>query len=125
MSRAELLAEVWGYKATVETRAIDVTMRRLREHVELDPARPDHLVTRHGDGYALVGCLAAPAAPPMGPDVAFLFTDTQGSTAQWERLGEAYQGVIDQHTSLLRTAIQAHHGYEVKTAGDGFAFARG
>ncbi len=123
VSRAELLTEVWGYKATVETRAVDVTMRRLREKVEVDPAAPDHLLTRHGDGYSFVAHAHAPAPPPAGPEVAFVFTDIQGSTAQWERLGSAYQAVIDHHAILVRATAAAHRGYEVKTAGDGFMLA--
>lgn len=123
VSRAELLTEVWAYRATAETRAVDVTMRRLREKVEVDPAEPDHLLTHHGDGYRFVAYQRAPAPPPPGPEVAFVFTDIQGSTAQWERLGSAYQRVIDQHAALVRDATVAHQGYEVKTAGDGFMLA--
>jgi DNA-binding response OmpR family regulator/predicted ATPase len=51
ISRDELLAEVWGYSDQVVTRAIDITVRRLREKIEHDPARPVHLLTVFGTGY--------------------------------------------------------------------------
>jgi predicted ATPase/DNA-binding winged helix-turn-helix (wHTH) protein len=54
VSRDELLQEVWGYAPGVVTRTIDVTVRRLRQKLERDPARPDHVLTVHGVGYRFV-----------------------------------------------------------------------
>lgn len=54
VSRDELLQEVWGYVPGVVTRTIDVTVRRLRQKLERDPARPDHVLTVHGVGYRFV-----------------------------------------------------------------------
>jgi len=51
VSREELLEEVWGYSATVVTRAVHYTMVRLRKKVEADPSSPVHLFTVHGRGY--------------------------------------------------------------------------
>jgi len=51
VTRDELLREVWGYQRTVNTRAVDDTMKRLRPKVEADPRRPNHLITVHGSGF--------------------------------------------------------------------------
>ncbi len=56
---------------------------------------------------------------PSGP-VAVLFTDIAGSTGLVERLGdrEAHR-LLRRHFELLRAAIAAHAGHEVKNLGDG------
>jgi len=51
VSREELLREVWGYEYTGDVRTVDVTIRRLREKVEHDPAHPEIVCTRRGAGY--------------------------------------------------------------------------
>jgi class 3 adenylate cyclase len=51
--------------------------------------------------------------------MAILFTDLVGSTAMYERLGDAAAyGLVRRHFDLLRTAISAHEGRIVKTVGD-------
>jgi predicted ATPase/class 3 adenylate cyclase len=51
----------------------------------------------------------------------FLFTDIEGSTALLRRVGpDAYARVLDDHHALIRSALAAHGGREVKTMGDGF-----
>jgi DNA-binding response OmpR family regulator len=50
-TRAQLLAQVWGYEDYGEGSTVTVHMRRLREKVEPDPARPTHLRTAWGVGY--------------------------------------------------------------------------
>ena len=57
--------------------------------------------------------------------VSLVFTDIQGSTALWERLGNAFQAALDVHDRTVRSAIAAHGGYEVKTEGDAFMIAFG
>ena len=67
---------------------------------------------------------------PYGPRVSyalfvetltFLFTDIEGSTALLRRIGQdSYGQVLDDHHSLIRSALAAHDGREVKTMGDGF-----
>jgi DNA-binding response OmpR family regulator len=54
VSRDELLREVWGYRETPLTRAVDIAMARLRRKVEPDPREPRYLKTAHGDGYCLI-----------------------------------------------------------------------
>ncbi len=51
--------------------------------------------------------------------MAILFTDLVGSTAMYERVGDAgAYGLVRQHFKLLFGAIERHHGRVVKTVGD-------
>ena len=50
-SREALLDLVWGYEYQGDTRTVDVHIRRLREKLELDPAKPRWIVTKWGVGY--------------------------------------------------------------------------
>jgi predicted ATPase/class 3 adenylate cyclase len=51
----------------------------------------------------------------------FLFTDVEGSTALLRRVGESvYADVLAGHHAVIRSALAAHGGREVGTAGDGF-----
>jgi two-component system alkaline phosphatase synthesis response regulator PhoP len=51
LTRDELLEKVWGYDATPVTRTVDVHIASLRQKLEKNPARPEHIVTLHGLGY--------------------------------------------------------------------------
>ncbi len=50
-SRETLLDLVWGYGYQGDTRTVDVHIRRLREKLELDPGKPQYIVTKWGVGY--------------------------------------------------------------------------
>ena len=50
-TREQLLLHVWNYDNYGEDSTVTVHMRRLREKVEPDPARPQHLRTVYGIGY--------------------------------------------------------------------------
>ncbi len=50
-SREALLDLVWGYDYQGDTRTVDVHIRRLREKLERDPAKPRYIVTKWGVGY--------------------------------------------------------------------------
>ena len=52
-SREKLLDLVWGYDYLGDTRTVDVHIRRLREKLEPDPARPRYIMTKWGVGYYL------------------------------------------------------------------------
>jgi DNA-binding response OmpR family regulator len=52
VSRAELLENVWGASADLKTRTVDMTIAKLRQKIELDPASPRIVVTVLGAGYA-------------------------------------------------------------------------
>ena len=60
--------------------------------------------------------------PPTGT-VTFLFTDIEGSTKLLHQLGEAYREVQRDHQRLMREAIAAGGGYEMRTEGDSFFVA--
>lgn len=54
VDRRELLQRVWGGNAReMETRAVDMHVRRLREKLERDAANPTLIVTVRGKGYML------------------------------------------------------------------------
>ena len=65
---------------------------------------------------------------PVAPagDVTLMFTDIEGSTRAWQTYGDRFHAALLRHNALIRQAISAHRGYEVKTIGDAFmaAFAR-
>ena len=52
VSKAALLADVWGYAPNVSTRTLETHIHRLRQKIENDPARPQLLLTAEG-GYRL------------------------------------------------------------------------
>ena len=52
--------------------------------------------------------------------VTFLFTDIEGSTRLLQELGDAYRAVQDRHQEILRAAIAAEDGVEIRTEGDSF-----
>jgi class 3 adenylate cyclase/pimeloyl-ACP methyl ester carboxylesterase len=64
--------------------------------------------------------IEAPAAVPGAP-LTILFTDVEGSTALTQRLGDAKaREVLRNHEHIVREALRAHGGAEVKAMGDGF-----
>ena len=51
-SRIDLMEQVWNYGYVGDdVRTVDVTVRRLREKIEADPANPVYILTRRGAGY--------------------------------------------------------------------------
>ena len=51
-SRIDLMEQVWNYGYVGDdVRTVDVTVRRLREKIEADPANPVFILTRRGAGY--------------------------------------------------------------------------
>ncbi len=54
-SREKLLESVWGYEYYGDMRTVDVTVRRLREKLEDDSAKPEFIMTRRGVGYYFKG----------------------------------------------------------------------
>jgi class 3 adenylate cyclase len=64
---------------------------------------------------------AAPEAPAAGAFRTILFTDVEGSTALTQRVGDAKaREVLRPHERIVREALRAHGGAEVKALGDGF-----
>ena len=50
-TREDLMQKVWNYDYFGDMRTVDVTVRRLREKIEDDPASPRYILTRRGVGY--------------------------------------------------------------------------
>ncbi len=50
-SREMLLEKVWDYEYFGDVRTVDVTVRRLREKIEDNPAAPERIMTKRGVGY--------------------------------------------------------------------------
>jgi len=67
------------------------------------------------------GAAARTERPEPGAFRTILFTDVEGSTALTQRLGDARaRDLLREHERIVREALKAHGGSEVKTMGDGF-----
>ena len=53
VTREALLEKVWGYEYYGDIRTVDVTIRRIREKIEIDTSSPKILITKRGVGYYL------------------------------------------------------------------------
>ena len=53
VSRSELLREVWGYAAGIESRTVETHLAALRQRLGDDPQSPRYIVTVRGAGYRL------------------------------------------------------------------------
>ena len=51
LTRDVLIDRVWGTDYIGDTKTLDVHIKRLRAKIEVDPARPQHIVTVRGLGY--------------------------------------------------------------------------
>lgn len=51
VTRETLLEKVWGYEYYGDIRTVDVTVRRIREKIELNTSSPEILVTKRSVGY--------------------------------------------------------------------------
>jgi len=73
------------------------------------------------DEFLSEGEEAAAGAPAAGAVHTILFTDVEGSTALTQRLGDAKaREVLRTHERIVREALKAHGGSEIKALGDGF-----
>ncbi|MEI6894380.1 MAG: two-component system response regulator ArcA [Colwellia sp.] len=57
ITRQELIKEMTGRDLRTNDRTVDVTIRRLRKHFELNLNTPELINTIHGEGYRFVGTL--------------------------------------------------------------------
>ena len=53
ISKEEIAKAIWDYEV-YDFNAIDASVYRLRQRIEIDPALPKYLVTVRGFGYKLV-----------------------------------------------------------------------
>jgi len=51
VGRDRILNKIWGYEKFPTTRTVDTFIHNLRQKIEDDPARPDHLLTVPWSGY--------------------------------------------------------------------------
>ena len=65
--RSELLEQVWGTVGNLQTRTVDMTIAKLRQKIERDPANPAIVVTVTGVGYAWGKGDGEPAGEPAAP----------------------------------------------------------
>ena len=93
------------------------------EGAEGNPALGDaHSLLRAICEFLGLGGEIAPEATavPSGALVTILFTDITDSTALTQRLGDAQaQELVRAHNAIVREALQAHGGSEIKHTGDG------
>ena len=62
-SRVDLMEQVWNYGYVGDdVRTVDVTVRRLREKIEADPASPVYILTRRGGRVLFLGLLSGDGA---------------------------------------------------------------
>ena len=50
MTRGQLIDRIWGADYVGDTKTLDVHVKRLRTKLEIDPARPRHLIHRPRSG---------------------------------------------------------------------------
>jgi len=63
---------------------------------------------------------ARPSPAPVSDVYTILFTDLESSTELTQRLGDAQaQEVVRKHNTIVRDALRAHNGKEIKHTGDG------
>lgn len=62
--------------------------------------------------------MSAPAIEAPSGLVTFLFTDIEGSTRLFHRLGDRYVDLLERHRAILREACDANRGIEVSEEGD-------
>ncbi len=92
------------------------------EGTSLAPLGEDMAAVLRAIDSFLGGEEVAPGPAPSGGElVTILFTDVAGSTALTQRLGDVRaRELLRAHERLVRHALVAHGGTEVKTMGDGF-----
>ena len=54
VTRQALLKDIWGTEQITDTGYLRLYLSQLRKKLEVDPARPAHLLTESGMGYRLV-----------------------------------------------------------------------
>jgi class 3 adenylate cyclase len=81
-----------------------------------------HAITEFLGGSDSASAQVADVA--SGASVTILFTDMEGSTALTQSLGDsAAQNVVRAHNHIVREALGAHGGTEIKHTGDGLMLA--
>src|SRR5262249_45610170 len=88
-----------------------------------EPASSGGFVTSRTDAPAEAARAAPPGVVLPSGTVTFIFTDIEGSTRMLAALGDAYEGVLDEHRRRIRAAVAGVGGAEVSTEGDALFLA--
>ncbi|HVL91436.1 MAG TPA: protein kinase [Actinomycetota bacterium] len=108
--------------------ALDILSRMGAPMARLEPVLADKLRAQGVDPasvqtsvLALADSIAGQRPASDRSEFAIMFSDIEGSTVLTERLGDdRWLEVLRRHNELVRTAVAAHGGTEVKAQGDGF-----
>jgi adenylate cyclase len=105
---------------TVANRGDDEATLMLEDGAWLDTVATGAIVGTVPEFRTLFSAdVLAPGLEVRTKRLAFLFTDLAGSTAMYERIGEARAfRLVQDHFQILHDAIAAHNGAVVKTIGD-------
>ena len=119
-TREELGTAIWG-RGNYDLNMLHRLVHRLKQKLgqELDVM----VVSVAGKGYKLQAPDEGPAEQQGAAPAAFatvLFTDIEGSTTLTQRLGDATaQELLRKHNAIVRKALRANGGSEIKHTGDG------
>ncbi len=82
--------------------------------------RPEDALAAVGAFLGVQFTLELPAAAQRDAALTILFTDMEDSTPTTSRLGDAgAQELVREHNTIVRNALRAHEGDEIKHTGDG------
>ena len=100
--------------------AFSEVVANLTEYKQFLPCQVlDDDLTKSDSYYRRDTCMAAPS----GSTVAIAFTDIVGSTTLWSYEPDDMGNALQLHNQVIRSAVVAYDGYEVKTIGDSFMVA--
>ena len=123
---AEMLqeAEAEGRLPAAMHEALHRLEQNLRAYRSYLPAVLLEEQQQHSPDGAGRPCVPPAAAPGANSErAAIVFTDIRASTSIWEAAPEAMKKAMVVHDSVIRSALSAWGGYEVKTIGDAFMVA--
>uniref|UniRef100_UPI003753DF3E AfsR/SARP family transcriptional regulator n=1 Tax=Armatimonas sp. TaxID=1872638 RepID=UPI003753DF3E len=110
------------YEDWIEPAQERIRQRYQQAHTQLDSLRSTEAFARVPTPVTPAVPKTLPSALPTGT-VTFLFTDIEGSTRLWERVGDTFRTALSTHHTLLRREFRRRGGHEVKEAGDSFLVA--
>jgi DNA-binding winged helix-turn-helix (wHTH) protein len=111
VSKDRLLEEVWGYRAGVRSRTVEVTVYTLRRKIERDPTRPEHLITERGGGYRFVPLVSEPVVDPETRRLARLVeSDALSSDAPASALAALEDISFDPEVQVRRASLLVASG---------------
>jgi predicted ATPase/DNA-binding winged helix-turn-helix (wHTH) protein/Tfp pilus assembly protein PilF len=95
--RDELYREVWGHRADLLTRTLDLAVYRLRKKIERDASNPIHVMSVYGRGYTFVPM--GESAEDVRPASA---SETQKAKTNLTREENRFFGRVEESNALNR-----------------------